>query len=120
MVKKPGVAVMSKDNMMEIDGYKAVIKFDPEIEMFRGEFIGFTGCADFYANNIQALKNEAEKSLQIYLDACNYRGINPTKQFTGRFNVRISPLLQERLTLTAESKGISLNRLVEEVLNLNV
>jgi len=26
--------------IMEINGYKAVIQFDPEIEMFRGEFVG--------------------------------------------------------------------------------
>ena len=30
------------------DGYKAVIAYDPEIEMFRGEFVGLNGAADFY------------------------------------------------------------------------
>ena len=27
------------NNLMNFDGYKAVINYDPEIEMFRGEFI---------------------------------------------------------------------------------
>jgi predicted HicB family RNase H-like nuclease len=27
-------------NVMEINGIKAVIAFDPEINMFRGEFVG--------------------------------------------------------------------------------
>ncbi|VFS06541.1 Uncharacterized protein encoded in hypervariable junctions of pilus gene clusters [Citrobacter koseri] len=27
-------------NVLKIDGHQAVITFDPEIEMFRGEFIG--------------------------------------------------------------------------------
>ncbi|RKZ28118.1 toxin-antitoxin system HicB family antitoxin, partial [bacterium] len=26
-------------NTMEFNGYKAVIQYDPEIEMFRGEFL---------------------------------------------------------------------------------
>ncbi len=35
---------------MNIDGYCAIIKYDPEIEMFRGEFSGLNGGADFYAS----------------------------------------------------------------------
>ena len=45
-------------NTMEIDGYKAVIQFDPEIDMFRGEFIGLNGGADFYAPDIAGLRKE--------------------------------------------------------------
>ena len=33
---------------MEIDGYRAIVQFDPDIEMFRGEFVGLNGGADFY------------------------------------------------------------------------
>ncbi|STY64445.1 Uncharacterized protein encoded in hypervariable junctions of pilus gene clusters [Mannheimia haemolytica] len=36
-------------NIMDINGYKAVIAYDPETELFRGEFIGLNGGADFYA-----------------------------------------------------------------------
>jgi len=42
-VKKWSEAMM---NVMEIDGVKAVIAFDPEINMFRGEFVGLNGGAD--------------------------------------------------------------------------
>ena len=35
------------------DGYKAVIAYDPEIEMFRGEFVGLNGAADFYASDLE-------------------------------------------------------------------
>ena len=30
-------------NTMTINGYQAVISFDPEIQMFRGEFVGLNG-----------------------------------------------------------------------------
>ena len=36
-------------NTMNIGGYEAVITFDPDIQMFRGEFVGLNGGADFYA-----------------------------------------------------------------------
>ncbi len=33
------------NNTLKIDGHTAVINFDPEIEMFRGEFVGLNGGA---------------------------------------------------------------------------
>ena len=41
------------------DGYKAVIAYDPEIEMFRGEFVGLNGAADFYASDLEGLRRGA-------------------------------------------------------------
>lgn len=46
-------------NVLKIDGHQAVITFDPEIEMFRGEFIGLNGGADFYAYSVEELKKKA-------------------------------------------------------------
>ena len=45
-------------NTMEIDGYRAIVQYDPEIDMFRGEFVGLNGGADFYAKDIAGLKKE--------------------------------------------------------------
>ena len=36
---------------LEIDGYLAKIQYDREIEMWRGEFLGPEGGADFYARD---------------------------------------------------------------------
>ena len=47
-------------NTMTINGYQAVIMFDPDIEMFRGEFIGLNGSADFYARDVDGLHREGE------------------------------------------------------------
>ena len=51
-------------NTMEIEGYRAVIHFDPDIEMFRGEFIGLNGGANFYARDIAGLRSEGAASLR--------------------------------------------------------
>ena len=34
-------------NMMEVDGYKAKIEYDSELDQFRGEILGLNGSADF-------------------------------------------------------------------------
>jgi len=64
-------------NTMTINGYRAIIIFDPDIEMFRGEFVGLNGGADFYAIDAEGLKREGEISLRVFLEACKHRGIEP-------------------------------------------
>jgi len=70
---------LTMKNIIEIEGYKAVITFDPDLEMFRGEFVGLNGGADFYAKNTESLKKEAEISLTVFLGECDIYDIPPTK-----------------------------------------
>ncbi len=104
-------------NIMEIDGQKAVISFDPDIGMFRGEFPGLSGGADFYAADVEGLLNEGGMSLLIYLKACEERGTAPFKHYSGRFNVGISPDLHADIVSAAEASGMSLNQWVEKTLS---
>lgn len=101
---------------MNINGYKAVIIYDNEIDMFRGEFINLNGGADFYANNVKELHQEGLKSLQVYLDVCNEKGINPKKEYSGKLPLRISPELHAHLAEIAKIQGISINQLVQKSL----
>lgn len=66
-------------NMMTINGYQAVITFDPEISMFRGEFLGLNGGADFYAADVEGLHREGEVSLRVFLEAREKRDVDPCK-----------------------------------------
>ena len=94
---------------MEIDGYRTVIEFDPDIEMFRGEFVGLNGGADFYARDIPGLRREGAASLEVFLDMCKEDGVEPQKQFSGKFNVRIPPDLHAAIAAAAAADGKSLN-----------
>lgn len=49
-------------NILKIDGYKAVVIYDPETDQFRGEFIALAGGADFYGTTIDEVKNKGRKS----------------------------------------------------------
>jgi len=105
-------------NVMEITGEKAVITFDPDIEMFRGEFIGMIGGADFYANNVQDLVEEGRKSLEVFFELCKEKGIEPHRQFSGRFNVRIDPTDHAAAVAAAAAAGKSLNEWVAGAIKL--
>ncbi len=62
---------------MIINGYRAMITFDPDLEIFRGEFVGLNGGADFYAADVEGLKREGAISLRVFLEACERRGVAP-------------------------------------------
>lgn len=104
-------------NIMEINDYRALIQYDPEIEMFRGEFVGLNGSADFYASDIEGLKKEGAISLKVFLQMCTEEGDEPKKSYSGKFNIRIPPELHEDITSVAISEGKSLNQWVVETLN---
>ena len=104
------------NNVMIIDGQKAVVAFDPEIGMFRGEFTGLSGGADFYAEDVAGLQREGAISLRVYLDACAKNGIEPLAKASGALNLRVPPELHRAATLAAKASGKSLNQWASEVL----
>jgi len=107
-------------NMMTLDGYKAKIEYDADIDMFRGEILGLNGGADFYGKNPKELRTEFRKSLQIFLDVCREKGIEPRRNYSGKFNLRIPPELHERLAIAAQAEGKSINALAQEALQQRV
>ena len=70
-------------NTMTIEGCDAVIQYDPDIKMFRGEFVGLNGGADFYAKSVDGLEKEGRTSLKVFLQMCKEKGIEPRKSSSG-------------------------------------
>ena len=90
-------------NTMTVDGFHAKIEYDEELDLFRGEILGLNGGADFYGKNPKELRSEFKKSLQVFLNVCQEKGIEPKRNFSGKFNLRISPELHEQLTIVAQA-----------------
>ncbi len=107
-------------NIMTVDNYSAKIEYDPDTDMFRGEILGLNGGADFYGRTPDELRAEFRNSLKVFLEVCKEKGIEPRRNFSGKFNLRIPPELHERLAVVAEAEGKSLSLLVREALQLFV
>ena len=107
-------------NLMTVDGYQAKIDYDGETDQFRGEILGLSGGADFYGSSPEELRREFKKSLGVFLEVCKEQGIEPRRDYSGKFNLRIPPELHEKLVMTAEAQGKSLNSLAQEALQRSV
>jgi len=104
-------------NIMAVDGYRAKIAYDPELDQFRGEILGINGGADFYGKNPTELRKEFRKSLQVFLEVCEEKGISPAKEYSGKFNLRIAPGLHSKIAARAKAEDKSINQWVSEVLD---
>lgn len=104
---------MSMMNILEINGQKALISYDPDTNMLRGEFLGLAGGADFYGVSIKELFEEGARSLETFLEVCRERGIEPYRHFSGKLQLRLDQSLHERAAVAAASRGQSLNALIE-------
>lgn len=97
-------------NQMTIDGVKAVITYDSEIDMFRGEFLGLNGGADFYAKDADGLRREGAISLKVFLESCQEDGVEPFKSYSGKFVLRLPPEDHAAISIAASASGKSLNQ----------
>ncbi len=103
-------------NILEFEkSYKAIISYDSDIEMFRGEFIGINGSADFYAKDIENLKKEGSLSLKVFLEACKEKNIEPKKK-DGKFALRLDPELYQLVFAKAKANNVSINTYIQNCL----
>jgi len=107
-------------NIMEIDGYKAKIAYDPELDQFRGEILGLNGSADFYGKTPASLRKEFKNSLKVFLEVCKEKGIEPIKNYSGKFNLRITSRLHREVAARATAADKSINEWISETLKLSV
>lgn len=102
---------------MVVDGFRAKIAYDSELDHFRGEILGINGSADFYGKSPASLRAEFRKSLQVFLEVCREKGIPPGKKYSGRFNLRIPPQLHSKIAMRAKAEDKSINQWVTEALD---
>lgn len=104
------------NNVIDIEGHKAVVSLDPELGLLRGEFLGLNGGADFYGESIETLRKEGATSLSVFLEMCAEKGAEPYRQFSGKFNLRLDPKLHEAAVIAARAEDKSLNEWIADVI----
>lgn len=105
------------NSIMMIDNHKAIISYDSDLSLFRGEFIGLNGGADFYADSVAGLTEQGRLSLQAFFDVCQEQGISPYASYSGKFVTRPPKDLHRQAVETATAKGQSLNQWVVDTLS---
>ena len=103
-------------NYLHYKNYTGSVSFSEEDACFHGKVIGIKALISFEGNSVNSITNDFHDAVDEYLKFCERKGIEPEKPFKGSFNVRINADLHRKLALTANSRGVSLNTLVEDAI----
>ena len=68
--------------MIEYKGYIGVVDFDPEMDLFHGIVINTQDIITFYGASVAELREEMQKSLEVYFEVCEEQGKVPDKPFS--------------------------------------
>ena len=106
-----------KNNILRYQGYIAKPEYSADDKLFYGKILGIDDLVDFSAENAKNLEHEFQSAVDDYLEFCKEIGKEPQKEYSGVFNVRISPELHQKISVLAQSEGISLNKAVEQAIS---
>lgn len=99
-------------NMLTYKGYHGRFDYDSDADVFHGEVMDMNDVITFQGRSIDELKQALADSVEDYLDFCREKGRSPEKPYSGRFNVRISPEIHQKIARAAAREGVSLNNWV--------
>ena len=102
--------------MMTYKGFVGVVEYDDEARIFSGEVINARTVITFQGTSVDEVENEFHASVDDYLEWCKEDGVEPEKPYSGKFNVRLSPLFHSQVAIAAKKLDMSLNSFVEKSL----
>lgn len=102
--------------LLEYRGYHAKVEYNPEDNLLVGNVLGISDSLNFHAENTTDLIEYFHNSVDNYLAFCAKIGKEPDKEYSGTFNIRVSPELHKKAFLRAQEEGITLNKVVENAL----
>ena len=103
-------------NIIEIDGCRAVIRYNAEQAIFYGVFVGLRSEVNFSAPDIEGLRQKGKLALSAFLDQCRVSGTKPLLEYSGELVLRIHPGLHAELAARAFAAGKNVNRWLAELI----
>ena len=104
--------------MMEYKGYIGNVEFDDESNIFHGEVINLRDVVTFQGETVKQIRKAFRDSVDDYLEFCEERSESPEKPYSGKFMVRVEPVLHKAVAMHAKVEHKSLNAWVHDTLEL--
>ena len=102
--------------LMRHGDYIARVTYDEEIDGFFGEVVNTSDVITFYGRSVEELKREMATSIEVHLEACRAKGVAPSRPYSGKFNLRLSPAQHAQIAGAAATAGKSMNTWIAETL----
>ena len=97
---------------MKYKSYTALVEFNEEAKVFRGEVADTKDVITFQSENAKDLETEFHKSVEEYLKFCAEMKREPEKPFSGKLLLRLDVELHRKLYLKSLQQSASINQLI--------
>jgi len=102
--------------MISYKGYTGVFEYDETIDALAGHMVDIAGEIYFEGRSVEEVKESARRAVDHYLQACEARGVNPDKPYSGKITVSTSPEVHRAIAVAAARANCSMNRWAERTL----
>jgi len=106
---------MMKD-LLTYKGFIGSVHFSADDQVSFGKIEGFNDLVTFEGKAVKELVDAFHHVVDEHINDCEKENIPVEKSYKGSFNIRPTPDLHRRLSVTAKMKGVSLNQLIHEAL----
>lgn len=99
--------------VLHYKGYTAELHLDVEDKIIVGKVINTADIISFHGNTMLEVEQAFHDVLDTYLETCKKENIEPSRPYSGKFNLRITPNLHKKLSVNALRANMSLNEYTE-------
>ena len=101
---------------MTYKGYIGTVEYSEEDDCLFGRINGVRDIISYEGASVKEIRKAFEEAVDDYLNHCIAIGKEPNKPYSGKFVLRIDPVLHARIAAKAMANGKSLNQYAAEVL----
>lgn len=95
---------------LEYKGYKGSVEYSKDDNCLFGKVQGLSKALILYeGNTLDELRHDFEAGVDDYIEGCKADGIEPSKPYSGRLNLRMTSELHSRIATFAASTGTTIN-----------
>ena len=102
---------------LEYKGYKGSVEYSKEDNCLFGKVQGMSkDLITYEGQTLDELRQDFEDGVDSYLEGCRADGVEPSKPYSGKLNLRMSSELHSRMAAFVASTGITINDFINRAI----
>ena len=103
---------------LEYKGYKGSVEYSKEDNCLFGKVQGMSKALILYeGQTLDELRKDFEEGIDSYIEGCKADGVEPSKPYSGKLNLRMSSELHSKVAAFVATTGITINDFIYTIIN---
>ena len=104
------------ENIISYKGFVGSVNYSDKDQKLIGKIEGIEDSIIYNGTSVSEIRSKFIESVNEYIKSCKQLNKPIMKSFSGSFKVYFKPSVYKKATILASNKGITLNQLIESVI----